>query len=1131
MVFSRLESMEALQYLPKIKPVNLSQIIVRPRLIRFLQQNEGKKLILVLGQAAQGKSTLAAAHVKESGIPSAWLTLDSEDADPINLFYLLVRSLQNTFPEMIDSKVIDYPAINLGPRAEALLYRDWAWAIFQALPSRVQIVVDGLDQLPADAASFSFLEVLIKESPSHVHFMILSRAVPPFHVQRFRMNREAVVLENGQLAFSMEEVEAFFKQLCAIDLTPEQARRIHELTEGWAGALVLFSELLRQLPDQSRQAFLSDRSVHFFKREVFQFLGEEVFSHLSPHIQDFLIKTSILDVVTPGSIDALFGGARVDELCRELSNSNLFIQSLYDPQSGCFYRYHQLFRDFLLARFKLLNEQEQQEWHYRAGSAFEQAEEPEKAIEHYLKAGADEDAARMLKKVGLSLLQRARTGDLSKWLGCLPEDRVRSDPWLLYYLSITRRFTEARENIARLNKSLHMFKEREDFQGQLLSMAHLIEASTFVGSYTTPLQSLLEEAEVLLHSGRSIPFPHERAVLWSLLGLGHRRGVGNVRKGFQTCQNAYLLARQLGDLPLEITALSNAMQDLSFLGEFTLAAGISEKLDELMKTVAHPELKATHLLHCAAFATFRGNLTEAENVLEAAQAEIQNHGLVYLYPIMLIHKLFTAVYMHDKREQVQHLAAHLFNLVSSMANRVLEGITAMFMALSAYREGRIQNCAEWIERTNSVFLSNEARSDFHFHATKALRSLIAYHTHDDHGAQEDLLEVLKYCEEISCYILKVDALWILALLKHQLGRTEDAALCLEAGFKIAQERHYNHFIVLSPRDFARVAALTIELHVSEAVGYAAHLLATRFAPWASEEMDRLKRQKSRRTKPIIMEIERTIHRSHRPRLRIVTLGSFQVLRDGTEIDGSQLAGNQPKRLLKAIAAKGWKPVHGEVLAESLWPGRNTASGEQNLTVNLHRLRKALEPDMHKSFGSSYLHLKDNLLILDKELCSIDAEEFESLFRNGKKKERQNDLDSALSCYLRALELYREDFLPEEPYSDWAAPRRDELRKQYISILTRAAEIHGKRGEGEKAIPFYEKIIRTDPLMESGYRKLMLAYRELGMRNEALRVFNDCKEALRAGLGSEPDEKTAALYLDILNGRDWPVQRKKTSPSR
>ena len=80
--------------LSKITPPHLSNTLPRPRLLNLLKKNTDKKLILILGQAAQGKSTLAASFLGQAGIPATWVNLGPEESDPVNLFYAITQSLQ-----------------------------------------------------------------------------------------------------------------------------------------------------------------------------------------------------------------------------------------------------------------------------------------------------------------------------------------------------------------------------------------------------------------------------------------------------------------------------------------------------------------------------------------------------------------------------------------------------------------------------------------------------------------------------------------------------------------------------------------------------------------------------------------------------------------------------------------------------------------------------------------------------------------------------------------------------------------------------------------------------------------------------------------------------------------------------
>ena len=81
---------------------------------------------------------------------------------------------------------------------------------------------------------------------------------------------------------------------------------------------------------------------------------------------------------------------------------------------------------------------------------------------------------------------------------------------------------------------------------------------------------------------------------------------------------------------------------------------------------------------------------------------------------------------------------------------------------------------------------------------------------------------------------------------------------------------------------------------------------------------------------------------------------------------------QPRLLLKALLARGPHAVSKELIVEDLWPDAAPKTGENNLRVNLHRLRKTLEPSLDKDAGSAYLHFQGNLLTLDQDLCQIDA---------------------------------------------------------------------------------------------------------------------------------------------------------------
>jgi DNA-binding SARP family transcriptional activator len=223
---------------------------------------------------------------------------------------------------------------------------------------------------------------------------------------------------------------------------------------------------------------------------------------------------------------------------------------------------------------------------------------------------------------------------------------------------------------------------------------------------------------------------------------------------------------------------------------------------------------------------------------------------------------------------------------------------------------------------------------------------------------------------------------------------------------------------------------------------------------------------------------------------------------------------QPKQLLKAILSHGTR-VPKETLREELWPEEKPKTAEKYFKTTLQRLRKCLEPAIDKYFGSSYVHLHDNIASLDSELCQVDVDRFLSLLKKGEEKEKRGDMKAALSLYTDAMELYKGEFLPEEFYAPWVDMKREELKGKYIDLLHRVAKILERQGALKKATECYIKVIQTDPLLEESYQNLMTLSSSKGMYNEALRVYEACKKALKAGLKSKPDSVTTALYNKIL----------------
>jgi LuxR family maltose regulon positive regulatory protein len=1096
----------------KITPPRFPHVLHRTRLIEHLQQHSDKKLILVLGPAAQGKSTLAVSWVNISKTPSAWINLGAEDAEPASLFHVLVHALGRALPDLDFSPLLAYPAIAMGPREELPLYRDWAVSLLGLVSVPVWIIFDGLDQLPPAAPAYRFPEV---------HFLLLSREAPPLSLEALKMRQAAYILPGEELAFTLEETREFLKTVRKLVLTSQEVKQIHQLTEGWVGGLVLLCEGLARLPESDRSAYLSGKLTEQFKGEAFRYFGEQIFTSLPASTQEFLVKSAILEVVDPDFIKDFLGVDKARAILEDLAGRNLFIQPIYDKKRGWLYRYHLLFRDFLCSKFKtLLHEERQRIAYRRAGELSEQRGELADAVKYYLNAGAYPQAVSVIQRLGMVLLKAGKTGELSQWLAAVPADLLQAKPWLLFYSYMTRQFTGEPDVILDLEQAYSLFQAQRDVRGSLLALAYLIQASVTRGHPSLPpIHHLLAQGEDLAQSLAPGQFLPERANLWFQIGFVHFLRSGHPRKGVWACQNAYLLARDLGDLPLQIGALLHTHGCLSALGEFNRAEELMHQADALLAKHPYPEYQAIHLIMTTQFYLFCGDWAKAAESLVQAREEIVRHGLNFLYQPMMLYDQILKTQL-GKYADAEETAQNLVSVTSAMGNLFLHGAALMHRGISFYHWGNFPRAREVLLEAREVLSRDEALAIGHVAIIKIILGLISYHLSQNGEAERELREGLDHFREDENFSFTKEAFLALALFKWRQGRAEEASYPLVAGMRLAREHGLFFSWLLSPQDLLIACILALELGLEEVWDYATRPLTTHLRDLAGPELERLSRHADPKIAAKAWEVRRAIHRAGLPRLRIQTLGDFRVWRGETLINDDNWEGNQPKLLLKAILAHGPKGVPKDVLMEDLWPDHRDA--ERNFKVILHRLRKALEPNMDKTLGASYAHLKANLISLDQELCQIDVEEFLSLGKQGEKQEKEGEVKEALASYKQALELYDGDFLAEDLYFPWAERKREELRERFLEILYRTAGLYEKQGTFTKAIAHYKKIIQTDPLAEQAYQRLMLAYAQRGMRSAALKVYEDCQQALHKELNAEPDKVTTAIYQKILGGPDMPA---------
>ncbi len=323
--------------------------IARPALEAALRDAlQRRRLVLLVAPAGFGKTSALAAqiHALPAGTALAWVSLD-EDDDALRVFATLGAAL-----EPFDLPWRSAPSALAGQIGEGesgalrAAVAELAAALSGSDAPHGVIVFDDLHRV-ASPDVHALLDALVERLPPNWTMVIASRIAPQLALARWRAADELAEFTQEALRFSLDEARA----LAAAEAVPGLEERLPELmerTQGWpAGLRLCFAALrgkagARPLAAASRPAALD--------RSLFDYLASEVIDEMPIALHDFLVRSSVLPVLTAGTAAAVTGDARAAQRLDEIERRGLFVTALDADERTLVL--HDLFRDALEERLR-----------------------------------------------------------------------------------------------------------------------------------------------------------------------------------------------------------------------------------------------------------------------------------------------------------------------------------------------------------------------------------------------------------------------------------------------------------------------------------------------------------------------------------------------------------------------------------------------------------------------------------------------------------------------------------------------------------------------------------------------------------------------------------------------------------
>jgi LuxR family maltose regulon positive regulatory protein len=803
--------------------------------VEQLERQRQRPLILVSAPAGFGKSTLLSAWLEASDWPSAWLSLDEQDSDLVTFVTYFIAAIQMRFPDVGQETLalLNAPALPPLPVLTASLNNELA-----RVDQPFILVLDDYHVIH-EPAIHTLIAELLRHPPRALHLAMATRRDPPLPLSELRARAKMTEIRSPDLRFSSEECQAFLQRMLDVDVDQKTATALAESTEGWAAGLRLVA---LSLPNIGRVGDGSElvlaQQANANNLFVMDYLVSEVLTQQPPEIQEFVLKTSILNrmcgplceavmgLIEPGRANASIAVStgRGQRQLERIQNANLFVIPMARDEQGQWYRYHHLFHEFLQRHLKhSCSRDEIGDLHRRAGEWLAQHGLIEDALHHLIAAGDYAHAVRLVDQHRHALMNDEQWHRLERWIGLFPRDVVEQRPEFL--------LTEAW--IARSNaRWLDMPAKIE--QAERLVTQLTAQSSQPAGAALLGLQGELDclhsyqylvaddPSPSLFHAQRALgttPLEWWSARLLARLNLAgglhysgdDKRALATMYEGMteQSLQNHDYQSRLLVSAALVHVACADLDGLLHAAGQ---ALALSEKHDR-------PETMCwAHYLSGEAH-YWRNELSDAEGhvasvvahrYLANAQCVVQSACVLAL--------TFQAQGRSDKAREIADLAVD-FTLEINHPYQL--SVARAFQAELAVRQGRLADAQRYLAHYEvpavaSAFLYNAS--------TTVAKILVAANSTESRAtAAGQLSKLVVRAEAINEPRAKMEALALQALLFDGQGDRVGALASLSQAVTLAQP---SRFIRLFADFGPQMGNLLKDVHASGiAMGFVEQILA------------------------------------------------------------------------------------------------------------------------------------------------------------------------------------------------------------------------------------------------------------------------------------------------------------------
>ncbi|TAM73228.1 hypothetical protein EPN44_14475 [bacterium] len=1126
-----------------------SSFVARPRLEALGERLLDVPLALVTGGGGFGKSTVLCAWGQRlrKRAHIAWLSLDPQDASLTALVEAVALALRRAVPDLGESVKQLLETGGAGPDAFVAPLINELYAFTEDRNEEIALFLDDVQFVASDEVCLAFLSGFVRAIPPRVHLVLASRRELAFSpVAKLRASGRLLEVDEGDLRFRDDEAVALVDDV-------EAAHALVERTEGWAMAVQLTAELVPSHENDVKNALPESREA------LFEFLAEEVVAHQPASLRRDLYALAIPPIIDEPTANELL--AQIDPPAKRgigaTTLETIAARGLYlariDRET---WRFHQIFREFLLTRFHREDPERERSLRKRYATMLRRQGRKLEALGQLIDAGEYLEIVEYAQEALITIRFSDRYRQVLYLLAQVPEAIKRERPMLyrLYAMALQRSGAafEADEQLkicfdaamaiedyatackAQLELGMYAdhfrFQGHGDFSRSLEHFAIALEIAQRPELAGRPLYRKL--AYWLTGMAHAARFEYDEALRHLTVAEGLERRSerhsnlilvdvalvhgwrGDWRRALEYAELAEELFRtgagslHLGHaLAVQVRAHLFLREDLSRAGQLSQAA-----FDAFRTAQQDEELAGAHcLIGMCALAQTPPDIEAA--LAAAADAQRRLDALpnpVVRFDVLMLRA--EAAIVAGRDEDARRILAEADVAATANGDRLQRAVCALTRGIADLAAGREAEARSRFEQARRAF--RELQDRF-----RELVAELAFAACCIRGEDVEPRGIETLLARLESEHLSYVAATTPRSTAHLL------AWCLERGFEVGRAER-----ILGPHVGGHAEAIA-EMAADEGITpesrIAAIRILARVAPLVQRPLfARLTRDRDRVVAGVAEAVVGMLPASGAPPLSVAVAGTLRVELGGERFDERDGRWTRKKAVeLLRLLVIGGGTVAKSAAMEALWP-ETAGNAETSLRVTLHALRRALQPE--GDGPGDYVEYDGSVLRLRRDtFAPSDVALAEHALKRGQYYAARGEQEAARAELERVAALL-EDAPGEDGAPEWMRPHVRRWREWLGEALRARSALERKAGDRDAAMAAIEAALAVDPLDEESLCIALDLFLERNETERGRNLFLAYKQRLAHELSLTPGADVLERYSKILVRRAGPARGMLTS---